>query len=107
MAVRDVHNDIPHGFSSLDDFMRLGDRLERQVARNPLDRRSQGFLCGRSSTDARRKELLPGLRPLRRPCGVKPMREDPSNQETTPHALVNFARRLMVNLGSPLTSSGR
>jgi RHS repeat-associated protein len=27
----------------------------------------------------------------------------PSDQETTPHALVNFARRLMVNLGSPLT----
>src|ERR1700691_381276 len=27
----------------------------------------------------------------------------PSDQETAPHALVNFARRLMVNLGSPLT----
>jgi hypothetical protein len=27
----------------------------------------------------------------------------PSDQEMTPHTLVNFARRLLVNLGSPLT----
>jgi len=48
------------------------------------------------------KERLPGLRPVRLPCGgTDEMKK--SDQEISPHTLVNFARRLMVNFGSPLT----
>ena len=36
---------------------------------HPFDRRSQGFLCGRSLRRHRKTELLPGLRPLRLHCG--------------------------------------